>query len=364
METFKICFFVPFYPLIKGGAEYQSKLIATELRKLGHEVVYISSGHLKEDCTVIDDFKTYQLPVTASLTTKATLYRSFMKKVERIISDEQPAVIYQRILNTFTYRLSVFAKKSEIPFVLHIADNYSVEFTQKKKDFLKKTIFRKILRTRPTVICQTTYQREKIEEQGYAPNAVIPNMHPRITNSVPEEKDLKTIIWVGNARPVKQLEVYVRLANNLVEADYRFHIIGKLPENDYGLKLRKSIQDASNVIYHGSQNNDFVNDFLMKAAVLVNTSVSEGFSNTFIQAWLSGTPILALNSDPNGIVSQYGIGINCAGVENLLPEKLEELLNKSTYDSRCEKAFKVATDLFSTEKNMPKFVRVLENAME
>ena len=59
MTKVKICFFVPFYPLIKGGAEYQSKIIATELQKEGYEIVYISYGHETEDCIYDNDFKIY-----------------------------------------------------------------------------------------------------------------------------------------------------------------------------------------------------------------------------------------------------------------------------------------------------------------
>lgn len=364
MEKYKICIFVPFYPLIKGGAEYQSKIIATELQKLGHEIIYISSGHEEADCKVMDGFKVHMLPVKASITTQATLYRAFMKKVCNIIAEEKPTVVYQRILNTFTYRLSGFAKKSKIPFVLHIADNYSVEFSDGKIDFLKKRIFKKVLYNRPTIICQTNYQKSKIEEHGYSPFAVMPNMHPKIISGLPENKEKRTIVWVGNARPVKQLEVYVNLANIMKDTDYRFHIIGKLPEGDYGHQLQKGIDQATNITYHGSQNNDFVNDFFMKSAILVNTSVSEGFSNTFIQAWLCATPVLALNSDPDGILTHYDIGIDCKGNKASLPNKLKELLSSDTYDARSKKALDTALALFSTEKNMAKFVSALENAIE
>lgn len=360
MRKGKICFFVPYYPLIKGGAEYQSKIIALALKTSGYEVVYLSYGHETARCIDDDGFKVYQLKVAPTIGEKIFLYQSFMKKVSAILLDENPDIIYQRILNTFTYRLSKFSKRSGIPLILHIADNYSVEFATGKKSFLKKKILQEILKTRPTIICQTQYQKHKIEEFGYTATAVIPNMHPILTDKVPDKNSM-TIVWIGNARPVKQLEVYLQLAALFIESDYEFHIIGKVPDSPYGKQLLSAIRSATNITYHGSQDNDFVNAFLMQAGLLVNTSVSEGFSNTFIQAWMCATPVLALNSDPDDLMKKNNIGINCKGNFNAMQTTLNAFLKEPVpYMSMRSNALQTARSLFSTEVNMVKFVAVLQ----
>ena len=129
MPKVKICFFVPFYPLIKGGAEYQSKIIATELQKKGYEIVYISEGHKQETVSFEDGFKVYRVKANPSVMEKSTFYKGFMDKVIDILKQENPDIVYQRILNSFTYRLSKFAHQNKLPFILHIADNYSIEFS-------------------------------------------------------------------------------------------------------------------------------------------------------------------------------------------------------------------------------------------
>ena len=351
---------MPYYPLIKGGAEYQSKIIATALQKQQYEIVYISSGHDKEQCIEVDGFKVYQLSVSPGLGEKTSLYRNFMKKACEIIYEEAPSIIYQRILNTFTYRLARFSKKEKIPFVLHIADNYSLEFDKGRLGILKKKLFKSILKKQPTIICQTEYQKNKVMVFDYLAAAVIPNMHPTITDTIPK-KNTKKIIWIGNARPVKQLEVYLKLAQSLETTQLQFHIIGKIPENTYGYSLQKSVSSAKNIVYHGSQDNEFVNSMLLDSALLVNTSVSEGFSNTFIQAWMCGTPVLALNSDPDGVIKANNIGVNCKGNRESMKIALQTLLeNSGSYDDMCLNALQTARSHFSVEVNIDRFVTIIK----
>lgn len=363
MPKGKICFFVPYYPLIKGGAEYQSKIIAAALQTAGFEVVYLSYGHDSDGCAHDEGFKIYQLKVVPTRWDKLFLYKGFMQKVSAILKNERPDAIYQRILNTFTYRLSSFSKKSGIPLVLHIADNYSVEFDH-KKGFLKQMVFKQILKTTPTIICQTQYQKDRISKFGHSVAAIIPNMHPILTDTKPD-KNRTTIVWIGNARPVKQLEKYLELAALFTESDYDFHIIGKVPDSSYGRSLLSTISTAKNITYHGSRDNEFVNSFLMQAGLLVNTSVSEGFSNTFIQAWMCATPVLALNSDPDGIMQQNYIGINCKGDLTAMRTALDDLLKDQASHARMQSnALQTARTLFSTEENITKFVAVIKPLLQ
>tara|TARA_R110002074_G_scaffold203432_2_gene371327 strand:- start:38 stop:1123 length:1086 start_codon:yes stop_codon:yes gene_type:complete len=359
MTKLKACFFVPFYPLIKGGAEYQSKIIAEELTKKGYEIVFISGGHEKEQVSYHDGFKVYELVIDTAIKARFFLYKDFMSRVHKIIKDEAPILIYQRILNTFTFHLSKFAKQQQIPFILHIADNYSVEFSKKLRSSLKRYLFNQILDNRPYIICQTNYQVSKISECGYEPMAKIPNMHPEIIDEG-IERNKKRILWIGNAREVKQLELFLDLTNLLSSENFEFHVIGSIPENRYGDELLEKIKICQNLTYHGSKENTFINSFLQTTSVLVNTSVSEGFSNTFIQAWMCGTPVVALNSDPDGLMTQHKLGIDCQGNFDLMPNAITTIFSENDFIMQSNRIKKTGYSLFSTEVNVLKLIEIID----
>ncbi|AZQ58485.1 glycosyltransferase [Maribacter sp. MJ134] len=358
MQPLKICFFVPFYPLIKGGAEYQSKIIAQELTRSGYEIVFISGGHLADTISEHEGFKVYELFVDNSAKEQMLLYQNYMAKVLKIIEQEAPNFIYQRILNTFTYRLSGYAKKQRIPFLLHIADNYSVEFTKGIRSLLKRYLFKQILGANPFIICQTSYQVAKIKEWSYEPSLKIPNMHPPIKEEV-ISRDMKRVVWIGNAREVKQLELFCKVAQDFKDSTLCFHVIGGVPENEYGHDLLIQMEECFNLEYHGRKDNVFINSFLQTAALLVNTSVSEGFSNTFIQAWMCGTPVVALNSDPDGFMNRYSLGINCEGKVEALKMGIESILKNKDYLTISAEIKKKAINLFSVTENVTKLTDLL-----
>lgn len=359
MTKLKACFFVPFYPLIKGGAEYQSKIIAEELTKQGYEIVFISGGHDKEQISYHDGFKVYELVIETTFKERFFLYKNLMNAVHQIIKIENPTFIYQRILNTFTFKLSKYAKLNQIPFILHIADNYSIEFSNGMRSSLKRYLFRKIIQTNPNIICQTEYQIAKIREWGYDPMAKIPNMHSEI-NDEKTKRNKNRILWIGNAREVKQLELFLELSTLLKNEKYEFHVIGKIPNNSYGDGLLEKIKNCDNLTYHGSKENIFINTFLQTVGVLVNTSVSEGFSNTFIQAWMCGTPVVALNSDPDGLMTHHNLGIDCQGNFNLMPKAINTIFGEKDFSIQSNRIKQSAISLFSTEVNVLKLIEIIE----
>src|SRR5690606_29796088 len=111
----------------------------------------------------------------------------------------------------------------------------------------------------------------------------------------------------------------------------QFHVYGLIPENQYGDDLRNNISKLNNVKSYGQMENSIINQELKSALLLVNTSKSEGFSNTFIQSWMSGTPVVSLNSDPNNFISKYGLGKYCGGDFEELKKAVLEISQLKNY---------------------------------
>src|SRR5690606_27453780 len=113
---------------------------------------------------------------------KITLYESTFSKARRILEIEQPDIVYQRVLNSFSYRISTFTNRRSIPYILHVADNYSVTFKGLKNN-IKKLIFKRIVNNKPRIIVQTKVQKDLISSITDIEALQIPNFHPVITKT-------------------------------------------------------------------------------------------------------------------------------------------------------------------------------------
>ena len=64
---------------------------------------------------------------------------------------------------------------------------------------------------------------------------------------------------------------------------------------------------------------------LARAHLFVNTSLFEGFANTFIQASMREAPVVSLHVNPDGVFDEGTVGV-CAGSEERLVESVRTLV--------------------------------------
>ena len=314
MNKKKIVFFIGFYPQIVGGAEFQARLIADNLRN-NYQIVFISYGHNHNAVEYIDGFKVYKLSLKKFIFHRFTFYFFIYLKIRKIIKYEKPDLIYQRVLNSFSFYISKISRTQKKPFVIHIADIKCLIFNKKSiSSKVRKIFFKSINELQPNYICQTIEQQRLIENFRLVNTIVIPNIHNPI-KFVNKKNITSNIVWIANVREFKQLELFIKLSQSLIEyRKFVFNVIGNINNDKYGKKLLKLLNE-SRVVYHGKKTNEWINNFLHDSLVLVNTSLpnSEGLPNTFIQSWLAGTPVISLNTDPNGYITKHNLGYYCSG---------------------------------------------------
>src|SRR5680860_260954 len=153
------------------------------------------------------------------------------------------------------------------------------------------------------IIVQTSQQQALLARHyNRVAGARSENGHP-----LPEERIAKSegieVVWVANLKPWKQPDLFLRLARDMAHLrDVRFTMIGgrAWPQERHDTFLQ-DVKRLENLSYLGGRPQGEVNAVLARAHIFVNTSVQEGFPNTFIQAWMS-IRIMCLTNTVSDIV--------------------------------------------------------------
>src|SRR4030095_8272292 len=122
--------------------------------------------------------------------------------------------------------------------------------------------------------------------------------------------------WPAIRRAVNRPDVLLDVAEQ--SPGLRFHMVGgPLPT---ALELFRTSQSRATdlgVHFHGALAYRETNALYGRARVFVNTSDLEGFPNTYVQAWASGTPVIAF-FDPDGIIARHGLGATVTTREQMV----------------------------------------------
>jgi glycosyltransferase involved in cell wall biosynthesis len=305
-----------------GGAEYQIDCLIEALRRHERYEIFYLAARISD----MDEPRAYQIvkigdrthaPRFGYLTQAVPLYRALRRL--------QPQIIYQRVACGYTGIAAFYARRHAATLVWHVAHDSdlnpqaSLDGRNPVRRFLEKRSVEYGIRHARHIVTQTR-QQARLLEQNYqrSASAVIPNFHP-VPREIIDKSGAIRVLWVANLKPWKQPEVFVRLAVAMRDlANVRFIMIGSAQtgrgDRAWGESLMRQIEAVPNLDYLGPRSQDEVNGLLANAHLFVNTSVAEGFPNTFIQSWMRKVPVVSLNVNPDGVFDREAVGI-CAGSE-------------------------------------------------
>ena len=331
MTRAKLCILVPaHWEALMGGSQYQAKVLVDYL--LEHydvDIAYLTTRAAPEFTP-----EGYRI-VPFSDHRGVRRYGSFFDVVRlyRALRRERPDIILQFVGSAHTGIAALYARRHGCKMIWRVTSDRSVEPEDAPWPHVHRHLERLFLnfgiRNATLILAQTEFQRTRLRAAfPRAPVHVLPNFHPAAPDCGRNGAQLKQVAWIANLKPLKNPGAFVRLARQLAHrADVRFVMIGDAIDDSTWTKQQLAeIAATPNIEYRGALTQSEVNGVLEQSDVLVNTSDYEGFSNTFIQAWMRRVPVVTLRVDPDRILSRGGLG-TVAGSEDLLCHRVVALLD-------------------------------------
>ncbi|MBF8964681.1 glycosyltransferase family 4 protein [Pontibacter sp. FD36] len=306
-----------------GGAAVQAYGWIQGLLALGHEVYIITdmsrTGTLKEECKAIKFIPGYDS--TKGIRWFRWIYYR-IPYLYRELKKAKPDYLYKGIPSWHSFVIGLVCQRLNIKFIQRISNDFLVDKRFLKNHSKANWAFQNMgMRLSNYILCQNEYQFDKIQKQfPLKPVKKISNPIYLSNNLVENRSDYRNYIaWLGLFQYQKNLKLLYEIASKLPQQ--KFLIAGKESINIDAdtLYYLDKLKELPNVSFYGFIKRDQVLPFLAKAKFLLNTSHYEGFSNTFLEAMVIGTPILtSVNVNPDSIISDFNLGIVYENANDLL----------------------------------------------
>lgn len=323
----KICIVSPgAYPLFNhnagetaGGAETQLYTLANALKARGHEVHFIVDERgLPQDVESVGGIRLHGALLRYMGGSNRYLlpdWIHFMRLLWRIDADMHLIKVPRNLL----LPLALFAR---------LRSRKAIYVGQRDVDTTREGVlatdsrfaywfYRWGLSMADAVVAQTEFQKGLFKKNFSKHATVIRNVVTLDKESADTTEDY--ILWVGNSSYRKQPELLPQLARRLPDCKFRMimSLMGERSSDDF---IKEEASKLTNLEYIGFVPFHEIGSYYRKAKLLVSTSLSEGFPNTFLQAWQSGTPVASLHVNPDGVIDTFDLGCVSGSMDALVAD--------------------------------------------
>ncbi len=194
------------------------------------------------------------------------------------------------------------------------------------------------LRRADLIVSQTMRQQEGLRKSTGLDSIVIPLPAATPVGSKSERpaNQPPLIVWAARIVPVKRLELLLEVARLCPELSFEVAGTPNSP-SPYAEGLYHQAATLPNVRLLGRLNSTDMHTLYQRADILCNTSISEGFPTTFLEAWSYGIPVVS-TFDSDNIVANSKAGIVSGNPVQLARDIRELLSSASLYESMSRNA--------------------------
>lgn len=296
-----ICFLAPnAFPVLSGagdlptigGAEVQQAIVARELVRRGYRVSMVCRDFGQPEEVEVEGvtvFRSFRLedgvPVLRFVWPR-------LVSTWRCLARADADIYYQRTAGMLTGVMAEFCRRAGRKSVFAAAGNPDLEPGTSRVAYARdRWIYEYGLRHVDRILVQNEEQERLCLENFGRASIRVPNCYP-----LPDSRTAapgRHVLWVSTIRRLKRPGLFLDLAEAL--PGYRFRMIGGPSRSEASLfdAVKERAATLPNVEFLGFVPYAEIDEHFDQASVLVNTSESEGFPNTFLQAWARGVPTVS-----------------------------------------------------------------------
>ena len=294
----RVCFVAPTtWPVLAGdhaievvgGAEVQQSMIAPALARRGYPVSMICHDYGQADGVEVDGITIHNMhkpdggiPVVRFLHPRLTSLWSALARADADVYYQRSAAVWTGFIAAFCRRhgrASIYAGASDVDF---IPGQQEIRFARDRR------IFEWGLRRVSEVVVQNAAQEEALRKHYGRESTLIPSCYVPCAGAHADRAGY--VLWVATMRPSKHAERLLEIARLLPQ--HRFVMVGG-PDplhRPYYEAVIEAARALPNVEVAGFVPYAGIERYFNGARAFLNTSLYEGFPNTFLQSWSRGVP--------------------------------------------------------------------------
>ncbi len=315
-------------PAATGGAELQLSVLGRALKEKGWEVSFLVGDYGQDRAIETSEgirlLRAYSQPSTRPVW--AILVRS-LPEFWRSLAEIDADIYVSRGLTGQAGVIAAFAKLKRRRYVFWLAKNADAWYGVPRLSplpFVERLPAWYGIHSADALIVQSNEQEALLRRYVGRSGVLVPSVSPW-QDAVPDGQPGEYALWIASIQPKKRPHLLLDIAADMPQA--RFVMAGG-KRSAYS-SLYESVQARArqmpNVDFLGFVPFEQTKELFQRASVLVSTSKAEeeGFPNVLLQAWSTGTPVVA-TCDPDEVICRHGLGYHCEDATQIA-ERIREI---------------------------------------
>jgi glycosyltransferase involved in cell wall biosynthesis len=359
------------YPLLSGeqqrsyigGENVQRVLLARAWRDLGVDVYHIVHDHGQPTRTVVDGITTIAAHARDAGLPVLRFVHPRLTGLLDALATADADVYFQSCAGGHTGIVAGFCRATDRRFIFRVAhDRDCMPGKQLIHYWRDRKLFEYGLKRADLVAAQTAHQSRLLLDNYSLPSSVV-NMAvqaPLAESSAARDID---VLWIANLQPIKRPELVLELARCM--PNVRFVLAGgpSAGRQVYYDDMLVAAAPLKNLEVLGPVRYSDACTLFDRAKIFINTSISEGFPNTFLQAWIRGVPVVTF-FDPDGLVQKKQLGWAANSLDDMREAIGSVLADSAQREAMGQRARTFAQAEFTPSKVANRYLELLDAAAQ